>query len=62
MTLSERGFTVLEMLVAMAILSLGAVALLNLAGENTRTAAALRTRHRSHSQRHATFRWRRKRR
>jgi|688.fasta_scaffold204313_4 general secretion pathway protein I len=44
MTLSERGFTVLEMLVAMAILSLGAVALLNLAGENTRTAAALRTR------------------
>ena len=38
---SERGFTVLEMLVAMAILSLGAVALLNLAGENTRTAAAL---------------------
>ncbi len=41
---SERGFTVLEMLVAMAILSLGAVALLNLAGENTRTAAALRAR------------------
>ena len=43
MTSSERGFTVLEMLVAMAILSLGALALLNLAGENTRTAAALRT-------------------
>jgi len=44
MTLSERGFTILEMLVAIAILSLGAVALLNLAGESTRTAAALRTR------------------
>lgn len=40
----EQGFTLLEMLVAMAVLSLGALALLNLAGENTRTAQALETR------------------
>lgn len=40
----ESGFTILEMLVALAILSLGAVALLNLAGENTRTAALLQSR------------------
>jgi general secretion pathway protein I len=41
---AERGFTILEMLVAMAVLSLGAMALLNLAGENTRTAALLQSR------------------
>ena len=41
---AEQGFTLLEMLVAMAVLSLGALALLNLAGENTRTAQALETR------------------
>jgi len=41
---AERGFTILEMLVALAVLSLGAMALLNLAGENTRTAALLQSR------------------
>lgn len=41
---AERGFTLLEMLVALAVLSLGALALLNLAGENTRTAGALEAR------------------
>lgn len=41
---AERGFTLLEMLVAMAVLSLGALALLNLAGENTRQAGAVETR------------------
>lgn len=43
-TRAEQGFTLLEMLVAMAVLSLGALALLNLAGENTRTAQALEAR------------------
>src|SRR3546814_16719180 len=33
-----RGFSLIEMLVAVAVLSLVALALLNLAGENTRTA------------------------
>jgi general secretion pathway protein I len=41
---AERGFTLLEMLVALAVLSLGAVALLNLAGENTRQAGAVESR------------------
>ncbi|MFN4175684.1 type II secretion system minor pseudopilin GspI [Phenylobacterium sp.] len=41
---AEQGFTLLEMLVAMAVLSLGALALLNLAGENTRTAGAMEQR------------------
>lgn len=41
---AERGFTLLEMLVALAVLSLGALALLNLAGENTRTAGAVEAR------------------
>ncbi|HJR56808.1 MAG TPA: type II secretion system minor pseudopilin GspI [Rhizomicrobium sp.] len=41
---AERGFTILEMLVALAVLSLGAMALLNLSGENTRTAALLHSR------------------
>src|SRR3546814_10740875 len=33
-----RGFSLIEMLVAVAVLSLVALAMLNLAGENTRTA------------------------
>lgn len=41
---AEDGFTLLEMLVAMAVLSLGALALLNLAGENTRTAGVIEER------------------
>lgn len=41
---AEQGFTLLEMLVAMAVLSLGALALLNLAGENTRVASAMEDR------------------
>jgi general secretion pathway protein I len=41
---AEQGFTLLEMLVAMAVLSLGALALLNLAGENTRTAGVIEER------------------
>lgn len=41
---AEQGFTLIEILVALAVLSISAVALLNLAGENTRTAAAMETR------------------
>ena len=41
---AEAGFTLLEMLVALAVLSLGALALLNLAGENTRQAGAVESR------------------
>ncbi|MDX9998102.1 MAG: type II secretion system minor pseudopilin GspI [Phenylobacterium sp.] len=41
---AEEGFTLIEILVALAVLGLSAVALLNLAGENTRTAAAMETR------------------
>lgn len=41
---NDSGFTLLEMLVALAVLSLGALALLNLAGENTRQASAMETR------------------
>ena len=41
---TEAGFTLLEMLVALAVLSLGALALLNLAGENTRQAGAMEAR------------------
>lgn len=41
---AEQGFTLVEILVALAVLSISAVALLNLAGENTRTAAAMETR------------------
>jgi len=41
---SRRGFTLIELLVALAIFSLAALALLNLAGENTRSAARVETR------------------
>lgn len=41
---AEQGFTLIEILVSLAVLSLSAVALLNLSGENTRTAAAMETR------------------
>jgi len=40
----RRGFTLVELLVALAVFSLAAVALLNLAGENTRSAARVETR------------------
>ena len=40
----REGFTLLETLVAMAIFSLAVMALLNLAGENTRTAAIVEER------------------
>lgn len=40
----RRGFTLVELLVALAVFSLAALALLNLAGENTRTAARVETR------------------
>ena len=38
------GFTLLEMLVALSVLSLAVLALVNLAGENLRTEAALESR------------------
>ena len=38
------GFTLVEMLVAMAVFGLSAMALLNLAGENTRSAARVESR------------------
>lgn len=38
------GFSLVELLVALAVFSLAAVALLNLAGESTRTAASLEER------------------
>lgn len=38
------GFSLIELLVALAVFSLAAVALLNLAGESTRTAATLEER------------------
>lgn len=40
----EQGFTLIEMLVALAVFSLAVLALLNLAGENTRSATAVQTR------------------
>jgi len=41
---SRAGFTLLEMLVALAVFALAAAALLNLAGENTRSAAHVERR------------------
>lgn len=41
---AEQGFTLIELLVALAVFSLVVLALLNLAGENTRTAQLLETR------------------
>jgi general secretion pathway protein I len=41
---SRAGFTLIEMLVALAVFGLAALALLNLAGENTRSAARVETR------------------
>ena len=41
---AERGFTLIEVLVALAVFSLAALALLNVAGENTRTAEVVTTR------------------
>lgn len=41
---ARRGFTLVETLVALAVFSLAALALLNLAGENTRSAARVETR------------------
>jgi general secretion pathway protein I len=38
------GFTLIELLVALAVFSLAALALLNLAGENTRSAARVEDR------------------
>lgn len=43
--MGERaGFTLIELLVALAVFSLAAMALLNLSGENTRSAARVETR------------------
>jgi general secretion pathway protein I len=41
---AERGFTLIEVLVALSVFSLAALALLNVAGENTRTASVVTTR------------------
>ena len=40
----RRGFTLIEMLVALAVFSLAALALLNLSGESTRSAARVQAR------------------
>jgi len=40
----RSGFTLIELLVALAVFSLAALALLNLSGENTRSAARVETR------------------
>lgn len=40
----RAGFTLIELLVALAVFSLAAMALLNLSGENTRSAARVETR------------------
>lgn len=39
-----EGFTLIELLVALAVFSLAVIALLNLAGENTRAAAVMEER------------------
>jgi general secretion pathway protein I len=41
---TRQGFTLIELLVALAVFSLAALALLNLSGENARTAADVETR------------------
>jgi general secretion pathway protein I len=41
---NKVGFTLIELLVALAVFSLAALALLNLTGENTRSAARVETR------------------
>jgi general secretion pathway protein I len=41
---AEEGFTLLEMMVALAVFSLGVLALVNLAGENVRTGGLLESR------------------
>lgn len=41
---SRQGFTLIELLVALAVFSLAAMALLNLAGENTRSQARVEDR------------------
>jgi len=41
---AEDGFTLLEMMVALAVFSLGVLALVNLAGENVRTGGLLEAR------------------
>ncbi|KQY96573.1 type II secretion system minor pseudopilin GspI [Brevundimonas sp. Root1423] len=40
----RSGFTLIEMLVALAVFGLAAMALVNLSGENTRSAARVETR------------------
>ncbi|HEY0600724.1 type II secretion system minor pseudopilin GspI [Brevundimonas sp.] len=40
----RSGFTLIELLVALAVFSLAAMAMLNLSGENTRSAARVETR------------------
>lgn len=42
--MSRQGFTLIELLVALAVFSLAAMALLNLAGENTRSQARVEDR------------------
>ncbi|MBP8246632.1 MAG: type II secretion system minor pseudopilin GspI [Phenylobacterium sp.] len=41
---ADQGFTLIELLVALAVFSLAVIALLNLAGENIRAAAAMEER------------------
>lgn len=41
---AEAGFTLIEVLVALAVFSLAALTLVNLSGENIRTAASLEAR------------------
>lgn len=41
---TRQGFSLIELLVALAVFSLAALALLNLTGENVRTAADVETR------------------